>query len=187
MWSAVVAAAAVAHLSAQAPAAPAASSPAKTKELVAALASKKLEYFALSESGSPGRYVAVFHQPGIQLVVVSAAYERSSDMDYRFYNKDYMNAYLDLRSGVLSKERVIIADAGANGLVALPGKNPFHDSISVGGEELTFDGTFQDPKKKDTAKKLPQAEYFQKFSEADGRYTRLVGLLLEGLAKAGLE
>jgi hypothetical protein len=187
VWSAVVTAVAVAHLSAQAPVAPAAASPAKTKELASALTAKKLEAFALSEAGSPGRYVAVLHQPGIQILVVSAAYERSSDMDYRFYQKDYMNAYLDLRSGMLSKDRVIIEDAGVDGLVALPGKSPLYDSITVGADRLVFDGMFQDPKKKDTAKKLTQADYMQKFADADAKYTRLLGLLIDGLAKAGTE
>jgi|SRR6188768_583097 len=163
--------------------APASPSATRVKDLIAALQGKQLESFAVSDSGAPGRYVAVLHQPGIQILVVSAAYERSSDMDYRFYQKDYMNAYLDLRSGVLSKDRLIIDDAGANGLVALPGKNPVHDSIMIQGTaEVTFDGTFADPKKKDQ-KKLSEADYMKRFTDAEEQYARLLGVLIEALKK----
>ena len=181
--AAVIGVMTAAHLMAQG-AAPAPASPSATrvKDLIAALQGKQLESFAVTDSGVPGRYVAVLHQPGIQILVVSAAYERSTDMDYRFYQKDYMNAYLDLRTGVLSKDRLIIEDAGANGLVALPGKNPVHDSVMQGTAEVTFDGTFADPKKKDQ-KKLSQADYMKRFTDAEEQYARLLGVLIEALKK----
>ena len=163
-------------------AAPAGVSAVRAKDLVGVLQGKQLESFAVNDAATPGRYIAVLHQPGVQLLVVSAAYERSTDMDYRFYHKDYMNAYLDLRTGVLSKDRVIFEDVGANGLVALPGKSPLHDTITQGTDALIFDGTFADPKKKDQ-KKLSQADYLKRFADADEQYNRLLGVLLEALKK----
>jgi hypothetical protein len=168
---------------AQTPAAlPASMSTLRAKELVAALQGRKLEAFAVTDPSGAGRYVAVLHIPGVQLLVVSASYERATDMDYRFYHKDFMNVYLDLRTGVLSKDRMFIEDAGGDGLVAVPGKNPSHDSVTVGTAQQTFDGDFSDPKKKNQ-KKINQDDYMKKFTEADEQYTRILGLLVEGLKK----
>ncbi len=165
---------------AQAPVVAAAASVPKAKELVAALQGRKLEAFAVRDPSGPGRYVAVLHMPGVQLMVVSAVYEKASDMDYRFYHKDYMNVYLDLRTGVLSKDRLFIEDAKGDGLVALPGKNLQHDSVTVGATQQTFDGDFADPRRKNV-KKISQEDYLKAFTDADAQYTRLIGLLMDGL------
>lgn len=161
-------------------AAPAAASAPKVKELVAALQGRKLEAFAVRDPSAPGRYVAVLHVPGVQLILVSAVYDRVSDMDYRFYHKDYMNVYLDLRSGVLSKDKVFIEDAAADGLVALPGKTPFHDSVTLGTAQQTFNGNVVDPKRKGQPR-MSQDDYLKAFVDADAQYTRMLGLLLDGL------
>jgi hypothetical protein len=170
-------------LVAQVPAPVSSASQQKAKELAAALAQRKLEYFAVSDPTSSGRYVAVLHVPGVQLLVVSAAYERITDMDYRFYQKDYQNAYLDLRSGLLSTARVIVEDTGSDGLVAVPGKNPARDTFTSGTEHYTFDGDFADPKKKNQ-KKISQDDYMKAFAGADERYAKLLGLLIDGLGKS---
>jgi hypothetical protein len=180
-----VAAAAVVSVSAQAPQAPAAASTAKAKELVGLLQSKKLEAFAVRDPAENGRFIAALLVPNVQLLLVTAAYERPMDIEYRLYHKDFMGAYMDLNSSVYSKARTFVEDSKGDGLIALPGKDPMHDSVKVETQRHVFDGAFADPKRRND-KRIPQEEYFKAFSSADESYTRLLGLLLEELKKLGL-
>jgi len=109
-------------LGAQAPTFPAATSAAKAKELVALMQSKKVEAFAAKVPEQPARYVAVLLSAGVQMTLVASTYERFGDIDYRIYYKDFMNAYMDLRTGQLAKDRLIIEDHKCDGLLPVPGK-----------------------------------------------------------------
>src|SRR5262245_38677633 len=82
-----------AQLTAGAQALPSPTSPPRVKELVALLQSKKLEAFAAKDAADSGRFVAVFLVPGAQLMLISAGYERPTDVEYRIYQKDFTNAY----------------------------------------------------------------------------------------------
>ena len=167
-------------VSAQKPAPVTSASSAKAKELVTALQAKKLEAFAVADPATPGRYVAVLHVPGAQLLVVAATYEKALEMDSRIYYKDFNNAYADLRTGIYAKDKLQIDDARGDGLVAVPGKDPLHDSVKMNEQQRTFDGDFVDAKHKNP-KKISEDDYFKVFNEADQRYTRLLGLLLDAV------
>jgi hypothetical protein len=178
--SAVVAAVGVA-VSAQTPAAPASTSAPKAKALVTALAAKKLEAFAARDTTQDGRYLAVLVVPNVQLLIVSARYERASDIEYRLYHKDYQTAYADLRASVLSKDRVLIEDAFCDGLVAQPPKKtPVFDYITVETEKHIFDGAFADPRRRNDTR-ITLEEYTKRFTAADERYTRLLTMLIDAL------
>jgi hypothetical protein len=180
------AAGAVARLDAQTAAqVPEAKSKAHAKELAALLVSKKLETFAIRDPTDKTRFVAVLHIPGVQFLVVGAVYERPSDLDLGFYNKDFMSVYADLSSSVLAKSKVFVEDAICDGLVALPAKNGPRDSITIGTDRRTFDGDFVDPKKKDP-KKISQEDYLKAFADADEKYDHLLTLLVDELKKPGL-
>jgi hypothetical protein len=155
----------------------------KAKELVTLLQARKLEAFAARVPGQPGRHVAVLHVPGVQLLAVSAVYEKVSDLDYRLYHKDFMNAYLDLRTGVLSKDRWFVEDSRADGLMCVPGKDLAPDSIAAGTDQRTFDGDFADPRRKNQ-KKISQDDYFKAFVAADAQYATMLGILLDELKKS---
>lgn len=170
-------------LSAQMPEVPAAVSVAPAKELVALMKDNKLEAFAARDAMNPGRFVAVLLVNDVQLLAVSAAYSRPNDVEYALYTKDFMTAYMDLKSGALSSDRFFVEDAQHNGLVAVPGKNPQHDMVTIVGAKTTFDGVPMDPKKKKVAKMTPEA-YLKAFSDADSRYARLLDVLISGLKKA---
>src|SRR5262245_1041394 len=103
-------------ISAQKPVPIASASSGQAKELVAALQAKKLESFAVPDPQTPGRYVAVLHVPGAQLLVVAATYEKALEMDSRIYYKDFNNAYADLRTGIYAKDKLWIEDARGDGL-----------------------------------------------------------------------
>ena len=158
----------------------------KAKELAALLQAKKLESFATRDAMQPGRYVAAIVVPGVQLLVVSASYSRANDIEYSLYNKKFQDAYLDLKSGALSTDRFFVDDAMCDGLVAVPGRNPLHDSVSMDGAKIVFDGDFVDPKKKNS-KKVPEDVYRKNFATADMRYARVLDLLITELKRTPVE
>ncbi|MFI5177722.1 MAG: hypothetical protein ACHQO8_04130 [Vicinamibacterales bacterium] len=157
-------------------------SPARAKELVSLLQSKKLEAFAVKDSSAAGRFVAVLLVPNVQLMVVSAGYERPSDVEYAIYTKDYMRAYVDLNSSVLSKDKVFVEDALCDGLKPGP-SGGVSDAITSGTEKHVFDGDFADPKKRNQ-KKISQEDYVKAFSAADAKYTQFLTMLLDELKKS---
>ena len=167
---------------AQAPAVPAAASQGRAKELVVLMKENKLESFAARDDMQPGRFVAALLINDVQLLAVSAAYSRPSDVEYALYTKDFMTAYMNLKSGALSSDRFFVEDAQHDGLVAAPGKNPQHDAVTTGTTKLTFDGVPMDPKKKKQAKMTPE-DYVKAFADADLRYVRLLDVLISGLKK----
>jgi hypothetical protein len=166
---------------AQAPAPPA-SSP-KAKELGTLLAARKLESFAAVETGS--KFVAVLHTPGVQMLVVSAAYGRPMDFDYRLLHKQYQEIYMELKSSMLAADRFYVEDILADGLVLIPAKNAPADAVVVGVERRVFDGDFGDPRRKNQ-KKISQEEYNKHFADADTRYAVLLDILIAAVKKVGL-
>jgi hypothetical protein len=166
----------VAAMPGQDPAFPEATSPAKVKEFVAALQAKKLEAFAARDPEGDRRYVAALLVPGVQMLVVSAAHGRPTDIEYYIYRNEHMNAYMDLNSSVLSTDKVFIEDALADGLVAKPPKGLAADAITIAGKPQPFDGLFADPKRRND-KRMPLADYSKAFADADQRYTRLLDRL----------
>ena len=170
--------AAAAVPAAQAPANGASST--KAKELASILAAKKLETFAARDSSKPQHYVAVLIVPNVQLLLVSATYSRDNDIEYSLYHKLYQNAYSDLRSGVFGSDRFFVDDAQVDGLVAVPGKNPQHDAVTIDTTKHVFDGMFGDGKGRN-AKRPLQDVYMKTFADADARYTRLLDVLIAQL------
>lgn len=165
------------------PQSPPATSVAKATEVVALMQAKKLETIAARDSSQPGRFVAALLVPNVQLLTVSAAYAKPTDIEYSLSNKLFQNAYLDLNAGVLSSDRFFVDDALGNGLVARPRKNAQPDAVDVNRVKQVFDGDFVDPKKKNSTK-LAEDVYMKAFAEADARYTRALDILIAELKKA---
>ena len=184
--SCVLATALAATASAQVPAASASST--KVAELATLMQGKKLEAFAIKDARDPAktdRYVAALLTPKAQLLMVAANYTRFMDIEYRLHNKDFMAAYVDLNTAIFSEERFFIQDLMADGLVAMPKKNMPADVVRFGKDEVTFDGTFADPRRKNQGNKLTREEYDKKFAEADRRYAALLDLMIAELKKMG--
>ena len=173
-----------AQLTAVAQALPSPTSPPRVKELVALLQSKKLEAFAVKDTAEKGRFVAVYLVPGAQLMLISAGYERPTDVEYRINEKDFMNAYAELNSSVLAKDKVFFQDVLCDGLLPKP-TNGADDSVTIGTTKRVFNGEFNDPKKKPDPKKPSFEEYVKAYTEADAKYTSLLTMLLEELKKMG--
>lgn len=152
-------------------------SPALAKALVAELGQKKQDCVLAKDPADAGRYVAALHMPGLQLLVVSAKFADPAPMDFRIFSADCMGGYADLNAAATATDRVIIADLGADGLVATPKKNAPRDGITRDGKELKLDG---DAKVLKAAKM--SAEDFQKtFGAADQVYSSYLKLLIARL------
>jgi len=155
-------------------------SPAKATALAEALKASGLAAFAVRDPERAGRFVAVLNIPEVQLLVVSAAYSKPSDIEYRLTHKEYNQAYADLNNSTLATERFFVEDAHGDGLVARPKKGVLPDTVTVGTDQRVFDGDFVSNNKKNP-KKITEGEYYQAFTSADARYARLLGLLLDNL------
>ena len=155
---------------------------AAAKELASLLQAKKLEAIAARMPGEAGRFVAGLLVPNIQMIVISALHTRPMDTEYYLYNKDFKTAYMDLNSSALSTERIVIDDAMADGLIALPGKNLAHDSFVKDTTRQIFDGSFADPRKRND-KRIPQDAYMKAFAEAEGQYAKILAVLVAELKK----
>ena len=161
----------------------ASASSAKAKELVALMKTKKMEVFVARDSSAPGRFVAVMHVPDVQLLLVSAAYSRASDIEFRIYQKDWMTGYRDLSAGSMSTERFLVEDVVADGLVALPIKNSLPDTVSNGTGRHVFEGP-ADPRRRND-KRMAADAYQKAFADADQRYAKLLDELIAELKKIG--
>ena len=155
---------------------------AKAKELATLLQAKKLEAFAARVPGESGRFVATRLIPNVQLLAIMALHTRHMDMEYYLYNNDHRNAYLDLNSSTFSTERLVIDDAMADGLVALPGRSPVHDSVVKGNDRRTFDGDFADGRKRNDTR-IAQDAYMKTFSDAEQQYSKMLDILIAEIKK----
>lgn len=176
--AAVVAATMTAPALSQAPA-----TAARVKELATLLQARKLEAFATRVPDEPKRFVAARLIPNVQLLTVMALHQRHMDMEYYLYNKDHRNAYLDLNSSTFATERTLIDDAMADGLVALPGRNLAHDGVVNGSERVTFDGLFDDGRRRNEDR-MPKEAYMKAFAAAEQAYLKMLDILIAEL-KAG--
>jgi hypothetical protein len=163
---------------------PAGLSTAKAKELSAIMKGKNIDSFAVKEGQSPNRFVAVMLVPDVQLLLVSAVYSRPTDIEYRLYQKDYSQAYRDLRAGALASDRFFVEDVLADGLMAMPAKNAQPDSVTVGTAAQLFVGAADPKKSKDT--RMALEPYMKAFGEADKRYAELLDGVIQELKKAGI-
>ena len=168
---------------AQAPAAPPSTSTSKAKELVGLLQARKLEAIAAREPDQAGRFVAALLVPNAQLLLVAAKYSQPMDIEYYLYQKEFMNAYVNLNSSPHSGEKFFIEDALHDGLVALPGKSLAHDSVTSPAGRQIFNGDFADPRRRND-KRIAQEAYMKGFVSADERYAQLLTVLIEQLKKA---
>lgn len=152
-------------------------SPALAKQLVAALGEKKLDCVFAKDPSTPGQYVAALHVAGLQLIVVSAQFADPANMEFRMFSADCMGAYVDMNAAVTAKNRLIINDIGADGLVANPKKNAPRDGVTRGADEIKLDG---DSKALKAAKMTPE-EFQKTFDEIESTYSGYLKLLIARL------
>ena len=89
---------------------------------------------------------------------------------------------LQVRSGILADNRLIIEDVSSDGLVAIPRKDAGRGAYTVSGTARVFDGDYADPRRRNQ-KKISQEDYFKAYGDADATYAKLLQTLLAELKK----
>lgn len=137
-------------------------------DLVQVLDVAKLDAMAVADPASPGTFIAAIYIPGTQLLVVSARYAVPALLIDKIKTGDFRGVYMDLHAAGMPGSRVFVQDMGPDGLLS---KSESGDSWEEAGKTTTFDGQWKKTK-------LTEAEYDKLFAEADGRYAKMLGLLL---------
>ena len=136
-------------------------------ELAEIMGAAQLDAVAAKDSEGDDRFVAALAFPG-QLLVVSARYEVPRYVREKISNGQYRDVYIDLNSASIADTKILITDAGADGLAGSGGAVDMYDT---GARVLRFDG---DP----GGQQLSQDDYDQAFSDADTHYSRMLKVLI---------
>jgi len=156
-------------------------SPELAKQLGAILDAQKLTNFAAPDPATPNRYVSVLYTPGVEIMMAAAVFD-GTDIDYYIYQKDFSSAFNQLRVSPTAKDRLLVEDISADGLVPQPAKDAVPDVVTTGTEKKTFDGNFSDPHVVNRSK--PSFDDYTKwFNDLDAKYAQALGVLIAALKK----
>ena len=136
-------------------------------ELAEVMSAAQLDAVAARDSVGDDRFVAALAFPG-QLLVVSARYEVPLYVIEKIGNGLYRDVYIDLNAASIANTKILITDAGADGLAGSGGGVDMYDT---GERVLRFDGN-------PGGQQISRADYDQAFSEADTQYSRMLKALL---------
>jgi len=116
-------------------------------------------------------YVGALYFFGSQLLVVKARYVAPEHMDAQVASGNYRDVYIDLNSASVPESKILISDAGVNGLQARRGDNQPFDTVDIGGKSYAFDGEWDDAD-------LSEEEYTEAFEMSDAEYTGMLEALV---------
>ena len=136
-------------------------------QLTELMANADLDALAGKDSTGEDRFVAALAFPG-QLLVVSARYEVPIYVEDKIAKGEYREVYIDLNAASIGGTKVLVTDAGANGLRAMADTV---DMFDAGSGIVRFDGDW-------AAQGMQEAEYTETFSAADQQYTRMLNALI---------
>lgn len=137
-------------------------------QLAALMSDAELEAIAARASEDETHYVAALAFPG-QLLVVSARYEAPIYLEQKIENRQFRDIYIDLNAASIAGTRVLVTDAGADGLHA---SSDASDAFDDGSRVLRLDGDWG-------AQDMSRDEYAQAAADADERYARMLSALIE--------
>jgi hypothetical protein len=151
-------------------------SAAPARDLAQQLSAKKLDSFAVRLPNSQDEFAAVLAFPG-QMVVVWARFSAPAMLNEKIIKGEYREVYIDLNSASDPQSRNIVTDLGSDG-VRRGAKNQPSDAHDVGNTSVRFDGSWREDK-------MSEKDYMKAHADADAAYTQVLGVLLEGIKKAG--
>ena len=118
--------------------------------------------------GDENRFVAALAFPG-QLLVVSARYEVPIYVEQKIENRQFRDVYIDLNAASIAGTKVLVTDAGADGLHA---SDDAVDMFDDGSGVLHLNGDWE-------AQNMSRDDYMQAVADADDRYVRMLNALIE--------
>ena len=138
-------------------------------ELAMLLDAMKLDSIAAKIEGD--EYVGALYFSGSQLLVVKARYIAPQRMDVQVAEQNYRDVYIDLNSASIPDSKILISDAGVNGLQAQRGTNQPFDTVDMDGKSYAFDGDWNKAE-------ISEQEYREAFEMSDAEYTRMLEALV---------
>ena len=138
-------------------------------ELASLLADQELGAIAAKDTVDEDRYVAALAFPG-QLLVVSARYEAPAATERKLSNAEYREIYIDLNAASIAGTKVLVTDAGANGLHADAADN-FVDVVTTDSGTMRLDGN-------GSGGTMLGEAYRNAAADADQQYARMLSALI---------
>ena len=146
------------------------------EELVNLMEELQIEAVAGRDPAEDDRFLAAMLASD-RLLVVSARYSSPGTAQVKITNREFQEVYTDLDTTPVAGTKMLITDAGANGLRATPARRisiaegDLNDAVDRGDHILRLD---DDPSGQD----LSGDEYRSAFVEADEQYARILELLI---------
>jgi hypothetical protein len=172
---AVVAAAVCVPATAQA----ASESQAAAKTLTDELGRRGITVVAAKDPNAEAVFVAATYIPGVELLVVSARSTAPAYLDQLLAWKQFDQVYASLNGASLPDGKLFIQDMRADGLTPSREDGGTFDIVYQDVTKTTmFDGNWK-------KQNLSEAEYRSRFAQVDGRYAKVLSLLLAQLRSEG--
>jgi hypothetical protein len=146
------------------------------KELTQLLDERKLDAIAAKDPSAPDAFAAALYFQGSQLLVVSARYAVPPLLVEKIAKKDFREVYTDLNSACIEGSKVLVMDAGADGLKPKKDETRF-DQCDIGPRSFAFDGDWK------KGKLNSEEDYTKAFTEADEKYTKVLAALIAQVKK----
>jgi hypothetical protein len=134
---------------------------------------RKLDSIAARSQTAADHFVAALHFPG-QLLVVSARYAAPPVLNEKIARREYRDVYIDLNSASVADSKILITDAGVDGLRSKREANQPFDAQDSATRGVRFDGNWRE-------QKLSEQEYLKIFAEAEKTYTAALEILVAAL------
>jgi hypothetical protein len=146
------------------------------KELTQLLDQAKLDSIAAKDPAAPDSFVAALYFPGSQLLVVGAKYQVPALLTEKLLKKEYRDVYTDLNSAHVQGTKCFVMDIGADGLKAKKDDSRF-DTCDIGDKSYSLDGEWK------KQKFANEEAYGKAYADAEGRYAKMLSLLIDQLKK----
>ena len=137
-------------------------------QLAELMSGAQLDAVAGQSGDGEDRFVAALAFPG-QLLVVSARYEVPIYIEEKIENRQFRDVYIDLNAASIAGTKLLVTDAGADGL---HGDDAAVDMFDDGSGVLHLNGDWG-------GQNMSQDAYMQAVAEADEQYTRMLNALIE--------
>ena len=137
-------------------------------QLAELMSGAELDAVAGQSGEGEDRFVAALAFPG-QLLVVSARYEVPVYMEEKIENGQFRDVYIDLNAASIAGTKVLVTDAGADGLHA---SDDAVDTFDNGSSILRLNGDWG-------AQDMSRDAYMQAAADADDQYVRMLNALIE--------
>jgi len=155
----------------------AADSRARAAEIVALMNAQQLDSAAAEDLAHPGRFMAVLHIPGVQLLAVAGECQAVEALRATLARKAYRDLYMDLNACAAKDTKLFVQDMGADGLRASRSGATFDTAYEHVDQQTTFNGEWKD-------QQLSESEYQARFARVEAAYADLLRMVAAHLKGA---